>query len=914
MAVNLTSGAISILSSSEWSSYGIKPVLQIIDVRTLQTQSGGGGEGKERYRVSLSDGMYHQQGMLSTQKNDLVRSNQLQKGSIIRLTEFVCNQIRDRVIVIIIDLDLVLDKCEIIGDPKLFPAKSSTDETSSVSSAAPIQSSLNQPTIMVSNGQSSTGQSFVEDPLSRSVTRPGSNLGPPVQTANLLHSARSHSYGNSSQSIYNPPPPTPTFQQTHVNNRMQSTQTVYNLPPQHPPVNNRMQPPPPMYGNRGPMAKNEAQSRVIPIAALNPYQGRWTIKARVTVKGELRRYNNAKGDGKVFSFDLLDSNGGEIRVTCFNAVADQFYDQIEVGKVYFISRGSVKPAQKAFNHLNNDHEITLDHTSTIQPCFDDDTSIPSQQYHFRPIIDIENMDNNSVLDIIGVVCSIKPVSLVTRKAGGETQKQELSLKDMSGRSIECTLWGNFCNAEGQKLINMCDSGLFPVLAVKSARVNEYNGKSIGTISLSQLSIDPDLPEARKLRVWYDSIGKNAPSVSMSQDSSSRIDVCKTISQIKDENLGTSEKADIITVHATIWHMKVDSFCYTACPIVVEGKLCNKKVVNNGDGKWRGDKCDHVVDECEYRYILQLNIQDHTGSTWTTAFQEGGDVIMGVPAKELHFIKNEEQDENKFAEIVRNALFGEYSFRLRVKEDTYNDEQRIKSTVTRAEKINFSSRTKFLLQKIEDPSSVAPNHGVSSQIGTLGHQQTPSVSGMGHQQTPIVSGMSYQQTHSVSSMGYHQTPSVSGMGHQQTPSVSGMGHQQTPIVSGMSYQQTHFVSGMGHQQTPSVSGMGYQQTPSVNGMGHQVASGRFDGGMVTGGGSDECYKCHGTGHWARDCPGVSNVGPPYGSQSVSSGRFNSGFASGGASGDCYKCHQPGHWARDCPGASNVSSYGRPYGRT
>lgn len=25
-------------------------------------------------------------------------------------------------------------------------------------------------------------------------------------------------------------------------------------------------------------------------------------------------------DGKVFSFDLLDSNGGEIRATCFNVI------------------------------------------------------------------------------------------------------------------------------------------------------------------------------------------------------------------------------------------------------------------------------------------------------------------------------------------------------------------------------------------------------------------------------------------------------------------------------------------------------------------------------------------------------------------------------------------------------------------
>ncbi|GAB4851582.1 hypothetical protein Ancab_030983 [Ancistrocladus abbreviatus] len=146
-----------------------------------------------------------------------------------------------------------------------------------------------------------------------------------------------------------------------------ATSNAYARPP-HPAYQQQ----PPMYMNRGPIARNEAVPRKIPFVALNPCQGRWTIKAKVTAKSELRHYNNPRGDGKVFSFDLLDSDGGEIRVTCFNAVADQFYNQIEVGKVYLISKGSLKPAQKTFNHLPNDHEIYLCHpgvTVLFLPCF-----------------------------------------------------------------------------------------------------------------------------------------------------------------------------------------------------------------------------------------------------------------------------------------------------------------------------------------------------------------------------------------------------------------------------------------------------------------------------------------------------------------------------------------------------------------
>lgn len=193
----------------------------------------------------------------------------------------------------------------------------------------------------------------------------------------------------------------PSFNRSSVTNMSSNTQTF------RPTIQPAYQPPP-MYKSHGSIMKNEAPARIIPISALNPYQGRWAIKARVTAKGDLRRYNNAKGDGKVFSFDLLDSDGGEIRVTCFNAVVDAFYEVIEVGKVYMISKGSLKPAKKNFNHLNNEWEIFLESSSTIDPCPDEDASIPQQQFSFKPISEIETAENNSIIDVIGVVTKVDP--------------------------------------------------------------------------------------------------------------------------------------------------------------------------------------------------------------------------------------------------------------------------------------------------------------------------------------------------------------------------------------------------------------------------------------------------------------------------------------------------------------------------
>ncbi|KAL5995365.1 Replication protein A 70 kDa DNA-binding subunit A [Asimina triloba] len=459
--------------------------------------------------------------------------------------------------------------------------------------------------------------------------------------------------------------------------------------------------PPPNYKIRGPIMKNEAPARIIPISALNPYQGRWAIKARVTAKGDLRRYNNAKGDGKVFSFDLLDADGGEIRVTCFNAVVDRFYDSIEVGRVYQISKGSIKPAQKNFNHLNNEWEILLDSTSTVDICPDEDCSIPKQQFSFRPIIEIEHAESNSILDLIGVVTSVNPAVTILRKNGMETQRRILNLKDESGRSVELTLWGDFCNKEGRELQEMVDSSLFPVLAVKAGKVSDFSGKSVGTISSTQLFVNPDLPEACKVRDWFDRGGKEASTRSISHDVmpvGQQNEIRKTVSQIKDEGLGRAGKPDWVTVKGTISFIKADPFCYTACPLTVGDRQCSKKVTKSGRN-WHCERCDQEIQECDYRYLLQAQVHDHTGLTWVTAFQESGEEILGCSAKELYLLKYEQQDDIRFGEVIRNSLFKQLMFRLKIKEEMYGDEQRVKITVVKVEKVNFSAESRYLLDLI-----------------------------------------------------------------------------------------------------------------------------------------------------------------------------------------------------------------------
>ena len=93
-SVKLTQGAIAFMTSdaADADKSNFKPVLQVVSVRLVNTQN----QTAERYRVLLSDGEFTQQGMLATQRNELVKSNYLQNGSVVRLTQFVCNVVQNR--------------------------------------------------------------------------------------------------------------------------------------------------------------------------------------------------------------------------------------------------------------------------------------------------------------------------------------------------------------------------------------------------------------------------------------------------------------------------------------------------------------------------------------------------------------------------------------------------------------------------------------------------------------------------------------------------------------------------------------------------------------------------------------------------------------------------------------------------
>lgn len=57
---------------------------------------------------------------------------------------------------------------------------------------------------------------------------------------------------------------------------------------------------------------------------------------------------------------------GEIRGTAFNAVANDLYEKLQEGKVYYVSKARVNLAKKKFSNVNNDYELSFEKNTEVE--------------------------------------------------------------------------------------------------------------------------------------------------------------------------------------------------------------------------------------------------------------------------------------------------------------------------------------------------------------------------------------------------------------------------------------------------------------------------------------------------------------------------------------------------------------------
>ena len=460
-----------------------------------------------------------------------------------------------------------------------------------------------------------------------------------------------------------------------------------------------------------PTSTSSSAKKTQSIASLNPYMGNWTVKAKLASKGNIRTFRNARGEGRVCTIELVDEAGTAIQATMWKDAIDRYDALLEVGKVYYVSRGTLRPANRQYSSVNNDYEMSLDGRCEIEVCDEVglDMSKMARAYELCKIDALpRKINSRGSVDVLAVVTQVGELGAVRRKSDNtEIQRRDVTLLDETKRTVSLTLWNSLAVEQGEQLATMNA----PIVAVRGLRVTDYNGVSLSTVARSELFVEPvDVKEVAEkvaaLRAWYDAEGATAETVAAGAGLATARNGAggngaggalerTTLAAMQPEELAPAmAKPEMGLVCATSVLIKTDQpMYYTACP--EEGN--NKKVVEE-NGRWYCEATGKTYDTCRRRYILRLKVADASGGAWVNVFHEQAVEMLGVDAEELHQIR--EKDQAAYERRVKAAQFSQWSLKIRSKTEEYQGESRRRLTVAACAPPDYAAEAKNLLALIQ----------------------------------------------------------------------------------------------------------------------------------------------------------------------------------------------------------------------
>lgn len=424
------------------------------------------------------------------------------------------------------------------------------------------------------------------------------------------------------------------------------------------------------------------------IANLNAYDRSWKIKGRIIKKSDLKEFNSRGKEGCIFSIVILDATRS-IQGTFFNEMGRQYFNTLQVGKVYAFADGVIK-SSGTFNSTDNKLEINFgDKAEIVEKS--DDTSILGYHFSFAKISEISIRKENEIIDVIAVVQECNPVKEINLKSGENKEVREIVFKDDTNHTISMTLWGSAATEY--------DIPKDTIVVLQGVMIKEYNGRTLSFLKSSKvIEKIPEIARYRELLMWRNSNrGTDDNLVSLAGEKVIHKMKLFKVAQMNGESSLLMDDHDDTKLYFSVivsFVRLMGNLYYDAC----EDPKCMKKVIRNTYGTYDCEKCNKTFDKPKPRFFCNIKFSDDTDSFITMVNgDDNAKIFFDKSIEELKEMRN--ASESDFADFVRTKQFAEYKLRVMAKKEFYMNEAKIKYSVSKVTKIDKSPE--FYAQQLLD---------------------------------------------------------------------------------------------------------------------------------------------------------------------------------------------------------------------
>lgn len=434
---------------------------------------------------------------------------------------------------------------------------------------------------------------------------------------------------------------------------------------------------------------DEVAIEYTPLKRLTTFSRDFIICARVIQKTEMKKFsNNSQSNGRLFSFDILDKDGTEMQVTCFNKAADKFFDIIEKDQIYEINGGYIKLNNQKYSSIKGEYKIVLDEKAKIRKK-EDDGEIKKEVVNYVSIEDITKLQIYSVIDICGIALKVGEKTLIKTKNGDQYLKK-IIVADQSKYKIELTLWRH--NAD--LMINEGD-----IIYAHHVKIGDFNGRNISSTDSTYVEINPISDEAEKIGQFVNSYNGEYSSLEKVVDNkNSNINDSGDLYFLKDvlDNNFQLDNNKCALVRATITKLiNNEKNFYMGCPNI----SCKKKIVKSEEtDNYFCPGCNEKIEKPVYYYTLNLKVQDSTCDYWIDFFGKTAENLIKLPAEEYKDYVIQ-KNTTKLKEISDEIEFKEYIFYIKPKVQIFAGNTKKRLYAYKVEQVDKSLYNK-LIKNIE----------------------------------------------------------------------------------------------------------------------------------------------------------------------------------------------------------------------
>eukprot|EP00892_Ulva_mutabilis_P006812 jgi/Ulvmu1/4502/UM002_0228.1 len=435
-----------------------------------------------------------------------------------------------------------------------------------------------------------------------------------------------------------------------------------------------------------------------PISALNPYQAKWTVKVKIDAKQPMKRSTIKGEQTSILSVVLVDSEGSQIEATFWREVADQMDSALVQGRVYYMSNGSVVPANRKYSTTGHDYRINFNDKTVVQEAPSEDGETMKAKLHFVKVDCLAaKIGKKTPVDMVAIVTDVGSLGSIKRQHDGtEFVRRDITVVDESRKSVMVTLWRDQAQTVGTQLEALTN----PIIVMTKMRIGDFNGVSVSSSYASRFEINPEgYTEVKALQDWWEAEGSTLTFASAG-DSVTRGGVSKMSKYmpleavVPEHELSANDPPIFSTAHCLVARIpEAQSLYYEANP------ANNKKVEANASGGYIEVGSGDSVERMQRRYVLTASVIDFTKEASINIFNDQATAMLGKSADEVHEIK--ENDSDALAKVLSKPVLTEWVLNLMAKPREYNGKTNMRLNVRSARPMEWAADSARMISNIQE---------------------------------------------------------------------------------------------------------------------------------------------------------------------------------------------------------------------